>query len=104
MNHHNSTPTRSSLADTHSGCTVLYGSAIHSLSQESLQYLRQCLIGISPAGLIAFVHPDVEPHRVVDALSAHGSDWIGPQTQLIWLRDDEFCVPGLIDTHTHAAQ
>lgn len=84
---------------------VIYGTLIHSLNATTHQSLRAALIGIVPgSGLIAFVHPDVAPDQVVPVLQSYGSAWTGAHCQLLWLREDEFVVPGLIDTHTHAAQ
>lgn len=83
---------------------MFYGTAIHSKDERHLEVLPSALIGVLPIGTIAFVQPSVHPSDLSAVLQEHGQEWFSPATELVWLRDDEFLIPGFVDTHTHAAQ
>lgn len=76
---------------------VFYGHVVHSVSLVEIEYLRNALLGVNDAGLIAFVEKDVEPDQVDGVLKKKG--W--QHVQVTRLAQGSFIIPGLIDTHTH---
>ncbi|BGP54237.1 hypothetical protein JCM8202_001371 [Rhodotorula sphaerocarpa] len=81
---------------------AFYGTLVHSLSLTEIEYVHDALLGVDEAGRIAFVERSVQAEQVEERLEAHG--WTAGDGQRIDLTGDEFLMPGLIDTHTHAPQ
>lgn len=79
--------------------TIYHGTFVHTPSPTSLSILENTSIGVSSAGVIAFV----ETLSPSDAASKHSWD-SSTYTTVACPTTTSFFFPGLIDTHTHASQ
>ncbi|KAF9898334.1 hypothetical protein BX616_004167 [Lobosporangium transversale] len=77
---------------------VFYGTLIHSLSIKEIEYIRQGLLFIDDEGKIAKLVKNVPEDRVEAELEGVDED------RVVRLNDDQFIIPGFIDTHIHAPQ
>ncbi|KAF9294944.1 hypothetical protein BGZ74_011031 [Mortierella antarctica] len=77
---------------------VFYGTIIHSLSLRQIEYIRRGLLIVDALGVIVRMDRNVAPNQL-DRLLADVS-----RENVIVLNDDQFIIPGLIDTHIHAPQ
>ena len=73
---------------------VFYGTLIHSLTLTKLEFIRNGLLGVDEAGVIAFLEKDVEAGQVGGMLAAAG--WDGVQVTV--LNRGEFLIPGCVAT------
>jgi hypothetical protein len=82
--------------------TLYYGSFVHSLSLDRLEYNVDSLIHVSPTGHIDWIERQVQPDQLQQVASKHGVALTDTSSALtfIELGQDEFICPGLIDTHT----
>ncbi|KAJ7087886.1 Metallo-dependent hydrolase [Mycena epipterygia] len=74
---------------------VYYGSVVNPVSLQSFT-ARRCLLAVGSTGNIDWIVEDVDDYMVQETMAAHG--YI--DVDVIPLRDGEFIMPGLIDTHT----
>ncbi|KAF9581700.1 hypothetical protein BGW38_001187, partial [Lunasporangiospora selenospora] len=77
---------------------VFYGSLIHSVSLKEIEYIQKGLIFIDQAGKIAKVLKNVSYDELEASLEGVSSD------KVQHLNDDQFIIPGFVDTHIHAPQ
>ncbi|KAF9432927.1 hypothetical protein BGZ76_010123 [Entomortierella beljakovae] len=77
---------------------VFYGTLIHSVSITQIEYIKQGLLFIDTQGKIAKILKDVAQDKVESALEGVESE------KVVRLNDDQFVIPGFIDTHIHAPQ
>ncbi|KAG0367985.1 hypothetical protein BGZ54_002883 [Gamsiella multidivaricata] len=77
---------------------VFYGALIHSLSIKEIEYIKQGLLFIDNQGKIAKLVKDVSQDKVEAALE--GVD----REKVVHLTEDQFIIPGFVDTHIHAPQ
>lgn len=69
---------------------MFHGTLIHSLTLTKLEYIKEGLIGVDEAGVIAFVEKDVEEGDVGGMLE--GAGWGG--VEVVRLKRGEFLIPG----------
>ncbi|BGP46792.1 hypothetical protein JCM10450v2_002640 [Rhodotorula kratochvilovae] len=81
---------------------VFHGTLVHALSLTETEYLQDALLGVDEAGVIAFVDKDVPADQVDTRLRERA--WADNDAQVVRLKQGEFLMPGLIDTHTHGPQ
>ncbi|KAJ7343327.1 hypothetical protein DFH08DRAFT_872372 [Mycena albidolilacea] len=79
---------------------VYYGSVISPVSLTSFKALPRCLLAVASTGNIDWIVEDVEDSMVQETMAAHG--YI--DVDVVCLREGEFLLPGMVDTHTHAPQ
>jgi guanine deaminase len=79
---------------------VYYGSVISPVSLTSFKALPRCLLAVASTGNIDWIVDDVEDSMVQETMAAHG--YI--DVDVVCLREGEFLLPGMVDTHTHAPQ
>lgn len=72
---------------------VFYGTIIHSLSLRQIEYIQRGLLIVDALGVIVRMDRNVAPNQL-DRLLADVS-----RENVIVLNDDQFIIPGLIDTH-----
>ncbi|KAF9994725.1 hypothetical protein BGZ80_003647 [Entomortierella chlamydospora] len=77
---------------------VFYGTLIHSVSLKQIEYIKQGLLFIDNQGKIARLVKNVAQDKVESTLEGVESD------KVIRLNEDQFVIPGFIDTHIHAPQ
>lgn len=81
--------------------TLYYGSYVHSLTLDDLEYTLDALIYIPSSGKIEWIEKDVPKELVQEVAGKHGlilGD--GNEVELVELGEDEFLCPGFVDTHT----
>lgn len=88
--------------------TLFYGSVVHSLDIDTLEYLLRAVICVQD-GKIAWIEKDVESSSLLQQIAArHNLDITssagGDDVTVVELEEGQFLCPGLIDTHTHAPQ
>ncbi|KAH7906377.1 Metallo-dependent hydrolase [Hygrophoropsis aurantiaca] len=83
--------------------TFYYGSVINPKSLTDYDALPRCLIGVDNTGNIACIIEDVADSMLQETLAQHGITDI-TSASVVVLKEGEFIMPGLIDTHTHAVQ
>ncbi|KAJ3604393.1 hypothetical protein NHX12_029134 [Muraenolepis orangiensis] len=76
---------------------VFRGTCVHSTEQEALVILEDALLGVDSNGKISFVEKGQELGKVSTKFGFTSRD-------VIQLTPHEFLMPGLVDTHIHAAQ
>ncbi|XP_037634676.1 guanine deaminase [Sebastes umbrosus] len=76
---------------------VYRGTFIHSTQQTALQILEDKLLGVDTDGKIAFIGEGTELYRLSQTFGFSPSE-------VTQLAQHEFFMPGLVDTHIHAAQ
>jgi guanine deaminase len=75
--------------------TVYYGSLINPVSLDSYDALPRCAIGVAENGLIDWIIQDVDSSLLQEAMVQNG--YI--EADVIDLKNGQFLMPGLIDTH-----
>jgi guanine deaminase len=76
--------------------TVYYGAVINPVNLTEYQALPRCLLAVGSDGTIDWIVNDVESSMVQETMARNG--YI--DTEIYELKDGEFLMPGLIDTHT----
>ncbi|KAJ3604394.1 hypothetical protein NHX12_029135 [Muraenolepis orangiensis] len=76
---------------------VFRGTCVHSTEQEALVILEDALLGVDSNGKISFVEKGQELENVSSKFGFNSLD-------VTQLTPHEFLMPGLVDTHIHAAQ
>lgn len=80
--------------------TVYYGPLVNPKNLHEYQALPHALLGVSSAGIIEWIEPDVPDSSVLqDVLVKHGYTSV-EDVKIVELRRGEFLLPGFIDTHT----
>ncbi|KAG1754407.1 hypothetical protein EDB19DRAFT_1823727 [Suillus lakei] len=79
-------------------CTVYYGPVINPQSVTDYLALPRCLICVSSQGDIEWIVENVESTKLNDVLAQH--DCAPSDITLVCLKEGEFLMPGLVDTHT----
>ncbi|KAF9354897.1 hypothetical protein BGX34_010764 [Mortierella sp. NVP85] len=77
---------------------VFYGTLIHSVSITQVEFIKQGLLFIDHQGRIAKLVKNVDQDKVQAALDGVEDD------KVVYLNDDQFIIPGFVDTHIHAPQ
>ncbi|KAF9164664.1 hypothetical protein DFQ26_001195 [Actinomortierella ambigua] len=77
---------------------VFYGTLIHSLSLKEVEYISSGLLFVDTRGKIAKLLKNVDADKLPEALEGVAED------KVVRLTEDQFVIPGLIDTHIHAPQ
>ncbi|KAF9970542.1 hypothetical protein BGZ65_011045, partial [Modicella reniformis] len=77
---------------------VFYGTLIHSVSITQIEYIKQGLLFIDNQGKIARLIKNVDQNKVESTLDGVEAE------KVVNLNDDQFIIPGFIDTHIHAPQ
>lgn len=78
--------------------TLYYGSFVHSVSLDELDFCLDALVCVSEDGYISWVERNVDPSQLQDAASRHGVNL--DDVDFVELGRNDFLCPGLIDTHT----
>lgn len=80
---------------------LFYGSLVHSIDLNTLEYLVRALICVQD-GVIVWIEKDVPSSSLVQEVAATHGVMIGGQehVQVVELKDGEFLCPGFVDTHT----
>ncbi|XP_059910358.1 guanine deaminase [Gadus macrocephalus] len=76
---------------------VFRGTIVHSTQEEALVILEDALLGVDSTGKISFVEKGPELEKVSAKFGFNPS-------AVTQLSPQEFFMPGLVDTHIHAAQ
>lgn len=85
--------------------TIFYGSIVHSLDIDTLEYLLRAAICVQDDGKIAWIEKVVASSSLLQEVAAiHHLDITSADVTVIELEEGQFICPGLIDTHTHAPQ
>ncbi|KAJ7219426.1 Metallo-dependent hydrolase [Mycena pura] len=79
---------------------VYYGSVVNPVNLGTFKALPSCLLAVGPTGNIDWIAEHVGDSMVQETMAAHGY----VDVEVVCLREGEFIMPGLIDTHTHASQ
>jgi guanine deaminase len=84
-----------------SAVVVYYGPIINPIDLHRYQALPRCLLAVGSNGTIDWIVDDVEDSMVQEVLARNGlyvdSD---SNVEMCVLKEGEFLMPGLIDTHT----
>ncbi|XP_008417199.1 guanine deaminase [Poecilia reticulata] len=76
---------------------VCRGTFVHSTAEEALQILEDALLGVDSKGKIAFIGEGKDLQKLSESFGFCSS-------AVTQLRQHEFFMPGMIDTHIHAPQ
>ncbi|XP_048360174.1 guanine deaminase [Sphaerodactylus townsendi] len=76
---------------------IFRGSFVHSSSTSPLDILHGHLLGVEESGKIAFLKPVEEQEKLA-------KKWGFKSSEIRELNNNEFFMPGLVDTHIHAPQ
>ncbi|KAF9265595.1 guanine deaminase [Marasmius fiardii PR-910] len=79
---------------------VFYGSIINPESLTSYKTSSNSLLAVNSKGNIEWIAHDVQDSMVQETLLQHGC----VDVEVLALKEGQFIMPGLIDTHTHAPQ
>lgn len=79
-----------------SSSIVYYGAVVNPVSLTEYKKLPRCLLAIGSDGNIDWMAEDVEGSMIQETMVQHG--YIDVEVCL--LKEEEFIMPGLIDTHT----
>lgn len=79
--------------------TILYGAVITPVDSRTWKALPMCLMEIGSTGNIDWMLDCVKENQLEEALSQKGL----ATSQVVYLKDGEFIIPGFIDTHTVCA-
>lgn len=80
--------------------TIFYGALISPNSLTSYAALPHAVLSVSKAtGVIDWLEEDVPASSLQDVLAKHGILDLS-EVELVGLKEGEFLMPGLIDTHT----
>ncbi|AWP06866.1 putative guanine deaminase [Scophthalmus maximus] len=89
------------MADTdRSACAisrVYRGTFIHSTHKSAVQILEDALLGVNTEGKIAFIGKGEELHKLTQTFGFSPAE-------VTQLTQNEFFMPGMVDTHIHASQ
>ncbi|KAG0330618.1 hypothetical protein BG004_002066 [Podila humilis] len=77
---------------------VFYGTLIHSRSINEIEYIKQALLFIDTQGKIAKLVKDIAHDKVDESLEGVEAE------KVVRLNNNQFIIPGFIDTHIHAPQ
>jgi len=72
---------------------VFYGTIIHSLSLKQIEYIRHGLLFVDSLGVIVRMERNVASSQLNSFLGDIARD------KVLVLNDDQFIIPGFIDTH-----
>ena len=75
--------------------TLFYGSVINPEDLTHYKALPRCLLAVNASGDVDWIIDDVEPAAIDACCNEH--------VDLVKLKDDEFIIPGFVDTHTVSA-
>lgn len=81
---------------------VFHGTLIHCLSLDQLEIIEDCLVVISPDGIISSVAKSIQKESLKQHLATLGFSEL--QYEIHYLQRGQFIVPGFVDTHNHAPQ
>ncbi|XP_062307639.1 guanine deaminase [Osmerus eperlanus] len=87
------TSNRSTMVIVH----VFRGTFVHSTQSSALDVLDDTLLGVDTLGKIAFIGRGTDVDRLCEKYGFHVRD-------VTQLRQHEFFMPGMVDTHIHASQ
>ena len=76
--------------------TIFYGPVINPVSLTRFDTLPNCLLSIDPSGKIEWMIDNVYKHQLQNTLASKALSHV----KIVYLKDGEFLMPGLIDTHT----
>jgi len=79
--------------------TILYGAVITPVDSRTWKALPMCLMEIGSTGNIGWMLDCVKENQLEETLSQKGL----ATSQVVYLKDGEFIIPGFIDTHTVCA-
>ncbi|KAF9996711.1 hypothetical protein BGZ79_009563 [Entomortierella chlamydospora] len=77
---------------------AFYGTFIHSVSLKEIEYIENGLLFVDNHGKIAKIVRDLPRDQLHNALEGVAED------KVVILNDNQFIIPGFIDTHIHAPQ
>ncbi|KAF9906425.1 hypothetical protein EC991_000672 [Linnemannia zychae] len=77
---------------------VFYGTLIHSISIKEVEYIPNGLLFVDVHGRIAKIARSVPKDQFRSSLN--GVD----ESKVVLLNDDQFLIPGFVDSHIHAPQ
>ncbi|KAF9209400.1 hypothetical protein BGZ49_004705 [Haplosporangium sp. Z 27] len=77
---------------------VFYGTFIHSVSIKEIEFIKDCLLFVDISGKIAKIVRNLPREQLQNALEGV------PKEKVLVLNDNQFIIPGFIDTHIHAPQ
>ncbi|CAM4543266.1 unnamed protein product [Leuciscus chuanchicus] len=76
---------------------VFSGTFVHSTPQTAVEILENCVLGVDDEGKIAFIEKDKD-------LVSVSKIWGFETSDIKQLGQNEFLMPGMVDTHIHASQ
>eukprot|EP01133_Synstelium_polycarpum_P011491 gene11491-13403_t len=79
---------------------VFRGTVIHSIELNSIQILKDSVLGVNESGRIGFFKSSVGQ----DEFTQIKSSWDIKDSQVVEMGEKRFLIPGFIDTHAHAPQ
>ncbi|KAK5822490.1 guanine deaminase [Linnemannia elongata] len=77
---------------------VFYGTFIHSVSLKEIEYVPKGLLFVDTHGRIAKIIKNVPKDQFRGALDGV------EESKVVLLNDDQFIIPGFVDSHIHAPQ
>ncbi|KAF9917794.1 hypothetical protein BX616_011273 [Lobosporangium transversale] len=77
---------------------AFYGTFVHSISIRELEFVKHALLFVDNHGVIVKIIKDLNQSQLQEALDGVGED------KVILLNNDQFIIPGFVDTHIHASQ
>ncbi|KAK1176036.1 guanine deaminase isoform X1 [Acipenser oxyrinchus oxyrinchus] len=77
--------------------SVFKGAFVHSTHTSPMDILENFILGVSEAGKIVFIEGAYEQENLAKR-------WGFRNTDITHLKDWEFFIPGMVDTHIHASQ
>ncbi|KAG0273369.1 hypothetical protein BGZ95_010816 [Linnemannia exigua] len=77
---------------------VFYGTLIHSVSVKEIEYISNGLLFVDVHGRIAKIVRDLPRDQFRDSLDGVH------ESKVVLLNDDQFVIPGFVDSHIHAPQ
>ncbi|KAK6494316.1 guanine deaminase isoform X1 [Huso huso] len=77
--------------------SVFKGAFVHSTHTSPMEILENFILGVSEAGKIVFIEGAYEQENLAKR-------WGFRNTDITHLKDWEFFIPGMVDTHIHASQ
>ncbi|KAI1114130.1 guanine deaminase [Nemania sp. NC0429] len=79
-----------------------HGTFIHCLGPDQLEIIENCLVVVTPDGVISSLTKSVSKESVQQELASLGISEL--QCEIHHLQRGQFVVPGFVDTHNHAPQ
>ncbi|CAG8651547.1 15519_t:CDS:2 [Cetraspora pellucida] len=80
---------------------IFYGTLIHSLSLTELEFIHNALLGVDNRGKIAFLERNVSNEQTLRDII---KKWEATEDKVVRLTNQQFLLPGFVDTHMHASQ